>query len=801
MFFNSVKCTICGAKVKGNANHCGECGTKIDKEKTNCKHCGGETTVGKFCSLCGESLLHTATPEFTNMLWQRGASDIAARIAIKDISGFLNKRVGVTEGTRALFFQGGRFFGDLGPGTHEVANICQQLTTKETAYLVYFDTSDINLTFQYPKVLTSDPTEISVGFTLVVRFEDIRNFYTNYVKDRSQVVLAELQDSFTREINDIVESIVSGESIKSFTPKGDFTKKLEHKLRSGLREGFGRIGLALIRISNLDYKSVTGEKIIEIRKETFEDWEINEARLEQFKQMMEIEDKKGTAELAKAYNDLNLAEKRAVLQDRLDKHLTNEKIRDFKNSKEYELFLRKLENEFARDEVGYEKEEVGRAKEKLISDDEMRDLVWAFEEKGEDHEIFRKHTLARVKFENELESEKRKALSTIELIGEKRALEQGIKTDFLEKELYAELKEKRTRFEHTQREDWDKWQSKKKHEKEKAELDLEMAKIQKEKEILISDTILAEKEKKMRLGQLGLREMSITEKLDELNKLEVQQAKDEHRLKVQRREQELAHQQRMDDLAARIKEATELTKVKIDEEKARAEIEIKKEKVRSEEEIKRIEALSKVSLETLISVSDSDRAVLLKDLASTRALQGFSEEQILAMNAKESPHIAEALKEKYARVGSDKVEEMYKMMLGEKDKVAAEKDKSATEARQMYENFSKMMKETFEKALETQRDTSIAAAQGMRGTFETAIETQRDTAVATTQGARPNVIATPAGTQMTVMSAGVGAGISAGQPQVEKKEPAQPQVVCQKCSWMMEAGPKYCQNCGNKMFD
>ena len=787
--FGFMKCPECGAKVKDNLNFCGDCGSKMDKERTNCIHCGGETTIGKFCSLCGKHLVHAAKPEIKEILWARGPSDIAARLAIDDIDEFLNKKVGVSVGTRPLFFQGRRIFGDLEPGTHNAGSILRILSERAPAYIVFFDTGDINLSFSVEQIRTADPTEGAVNFTLVVRLDEIKNFYTNFMKDRTRVSLADIQDNFKVEIADIVESIVSTESIKAFTPKGEFTKKLEHRLRSDLREQFGRMGITLVRISILACKFLIGDKIADIWEETFKKFEVNKAKLDQFKKMMAQKDEIKIAEIVKEYNQLNRAEKRSLLQDRLDKFLTKERIREFKNGKEYELYLRKLENEFAKYEVSYEKEETVREKEKLIRDDEMRDLVWTFEEKGEDHEIFRKHTLVRVKLENELELRERVALAHIELIGKERALKQGIDLDIERKKLYEEIEQRRMRFEADQKEAWERFQTQKKTVKEKAELDVELTKMEAEKRCIMLDQELDEKEKKMRMGQLALREMSLTEKMDRFNKLEAQQAEDEHQLQVRRKEQELANQERMDELTARLKKAAELSKITLEEETARSRV-----------ELQRIDALSKVSVETLISVSDSDRALLLKDLASTRALQGFSEEQILAMNAKESPHIAEALKEKYARASSEKVEKMYEKMLAEKDKTSIDSremyEKSSAESRQMYEQFAGMMKSTFEKALENQRDTSIAVSEGMKSTFQTAIETQRDTAVATTQGARPNVIATPAGNQMTVVSAGVGAGIPPGQSQAEKKEPAQAQVICQKCSWMMTAGSKFCQNCG-----
>ena len=169
---------------------------------------------------------------------------------------------------------------------------------------------------------------------------------------------------------------------------------------------------------------------------------------------------------------------------------------------------------------------------------------------------------------------------------------------------------------------------------------------------------------------------------------------------------------------------------------------IKAKHKREEMEIEtdKIERLSKLGVEALISGSDSEKAAMLKDLKQTEILKGMTEEQILAMSAKDSDELAKAFQEKFKGLSAEKQEELYKDMMSQKD------------------SSMKTMQEMFNKALETQRDAVTGVAQGVKVLYP------HDS-----QGSG-------------------GAGTSSDN------------LICPKCKSTVKAGTKFCNNCGNDMF-
>ena len=86
--------------------------------------------------------------------------------------------------------------------------------------------------------------------------------------------------------------------------------------------------------------------------------------------------------------------------------------------------------------------------------------------------------------------------------------------------------------------------------------------------------------------------------------------------------------------------------------------------------------------------------IRLAELRNTEVIKGMSEEQILAMAAQKSCAVADAIKEKFRSMGSERIEEMYKKML---------EDKSG---------FAEQLKSMFSTALDTQSGASVGVAHG-----------------------------------------------------------------------------------------
>ena len=119
-------------------------------------------------------------------------------------------------------------------------------------------------------------------------------------------------------------------------------------------------------------------------------------------------------------------------------------------------------------------------------------------------------------------------------------------------------------------------------------------------------------------------------------------------------------------------------------------------------------------------------------------INNLSDDVGMIVAVEDSPALAKAFEEKFKSLSAEKQEQLYKEMIADKDK------------------STKIMQEMFNKALETQRDVSVAAAQGVT----------------------PNVVYPPPG-----QTAQAGAEV----------------VICPKCKSKSTLSQKHCTNCGNKM--
>jgi hypothetical protein len=173
--------------------------------------------------------------------------------------------------------------------------------------------------------------------------------------------------------------------------------------------------------------------------------------------------------------------------------------------------------------------------------------------------------------------------------------------------------------------------------------------------------------------------------------------------------------------------------------------------------VTRLERLSQLGIEALISASGADQARMLKDLKQTEILKGMTEEQILAMGAKDSPELAKAFQEKFKGMSAAEQEKLYREMMAQKD------------------NQIKVMQEMYNKGLETQRDATVGVAQG----------------------GRINAVYPPPGQPGFYTAPGQGGYYPPPGPGGTGGAEV---VVCQKCRSKVATGQKFCNNCGSEMF-
>jgi len=154
-------------------------------------------------------------------------------------------------------------------------------------------------------------------------------------------------------------------------------------------------------------------------------------------------------------------------------------------------------------------------------------------------------------------------------------------------------------------------------------------------------------------------------------------------------------------------------------------------------QLERLDKLNTLAPEALIAASPAEQARLLAELRQTEALKGMTEEQILARAAERSPAVAAAIAEKYRSAGSQA---------------------SKAELLAVYERM-----------FSAQQSQSQQHQEALQRLMETALQTQRDTAVAAASSGRPPVAAPAA---------------------------ASPSAFCRACGQPLAAGSRFCGKCG-----
>lgn len=189
-------------------------------------------------------------------------------------------------------------------------------------------------------------------------------------------------------------------------------------------------------------------------------------------------------------------------------------------------------------------------------------------------------------------------------------------------------------------------------------------------------------------------------------------------------------------------------------------------------EVDRLQTLSSMSAEALIAASPKDQAEMLAGLKETEALKGLSEEQILARAAADSPEVANAFAEKFRSAGNQESQEQMQQMY---ERMLEQQAKSSEQLVASQQGNAQMLKDLMETALQTQRDTSVASAQGPVG-----------------QG--PSVIYPPAGSGASTVVGSQQAPAQQASP--VSNPPAQADVDCPVCQQQSPAGSQFCGGCG-----
>jgi len=394
--FGKIKCKNCGAKNPKNAKFCKECGSNL--KGTICSGCGAPINPDdKFCPNCGSSITQIeverkskATPIAKETgkikVWSRMPQDFARRLEIKDIKGILTKKITIESGTKALFLQGGRFFGELPPGTYTVGGALKaikDLNLSEKATVILVDDSDTELNFSISGLRTSEEFPAGAIGTLVISIENPIMFFNNLMKGRDLVKTTDIEDILRNEMKNILQSKIKQHSFDDLYGNLELKQEIAQDFEHLMNTTLSRLGLRLIHLKYFDYEESYWKDVLEKRRE--ESIEKQRAKIMQSARERILGDKihalKTEAEIAKYIDEidknklLRSYEKDELIIDLKAKLEEKELLRKQKAEvleKEHELELKRKEEEYQLEKEGKE-DELDR-KELEMGLDALRDL-------------------------------------------------------------------------------------------------------------------------------------------------------------------------------------------------------------------------------------------------------------------------------------------------------------------------------------------------------------------------------------------------------------------------------------------
>ena len=392
--FDTVKCRSCGAENKQNSKFCSQCGQLVAGQL--CSKCGQPVRAGAtFCSNCGASAQQGATassatfpeayPDLSKSnVWQRRPNDLAHRFEASDLNSYfagVTKKITVMQGTKAIFLQGGKYQGDLPPGTYTADSLLEFLKTLnfyEKTTIILVDDGDIPIDFSIGELRTSENFDAGVKGKMVVKVDKPILFFDNLMKSRPHLEVIDLFSYIRNELLNILQSKIKGYSFEDLYGNPELKKELEQDFEHNLSTTLSRLGLQLVHLPYFDYdesywkdiiqqRGTMSRELLQNREKMRKEAEIKRAAYEQ-----KVEDTVKDNEIYRAQVMAD-TEREKLDRKRFDEittmireRLTDDKMNEFKNAEDLEKYLYSID------------------KDKVIRVNEMTDLKIAFDRNRSD---------------------------------------------------------------------------------------------------------------------------------------------------------------------------------------------------------------------------------------------------------------------------------------------------------------------------------------------------------------------------------------------------------------------------------
>jgi predicted amidophosphoribosyltransferase len=393
--FLGGKCPSCGKEVSKFRQFCPHCGADAETLLRKCSDCGALAKAGsQFCSMCGAPIAHRGSVVVDEVRWRRKPGEFARRFDIEDIRGLLQIGVTVDHGTQAMLMQDGALARTLSPGFYGIDSAWQEVKLDHSMSVLAADTGNTEMEFIEEEALSRDRIKYRVRVALVVELAAPQHFLANVMKGEEAYSVVQLRDYLAPEVRDAIAEAVRQHDSNALKADAAIKARITSDLFNHMRSTLDRLGLHLVQLRSLDLNQPEVAKLDAAEGKTA---------------MME--------------NLRDISRRRIDVWDELKKLAASKKMLEVANEEELAKFMRDVD------------------KDRLIRDEEMKDLKFAFAEKREDRELARKHLLGKLDIEQRLERQRLDLLGQADI--EREVAE--VRLSAQRAQLEAELHEQRER--------------------------------------------------------------------------------------------------------------------------------------------------------------------------------------------------------------------------------------------------------------------------------------------------------------------------------------------------------------------
>jgi len=411
--FGTVKCGSCGADNKKESKFCSCCGHLISGQL--CGKCGQPVRSGSpFCSSCGTSVQQTTTassapyPDASQNLsklniWQRRPNDLAHRFEVSDLNSFFlgaTKKVTVMQGTKAIFLQGGKYMGDLPPGTYTAGGLVEFLKTLnlfEKTTIILVDDGDIPVDFSIGELRTRESFEAGVKGRMVVKVDKPILLFDNLMKSSPHLEVFDLLTNVRNEMLNVLQSKIKGYSFEDLYGNLELRNELQQDFEFNLTTTISRWGLQLVHLPYFDYDESYWQDIIKTRGTLSRELIANREKMRQeadiglqkYEQQVATKVKetgiKQSDEMADREREILERKRFDEITVLLRERLTDDKMNEFKNADDLEKFLFSID------------------KDKVIRENDMKDLKILYDNNRADKITARQLMIERIEQRHRLD--------------------------------------------------------------------------------------------------------------------------------------------------------------------------------------------------------------------------------------------------------------------------------------------------------------------------------------------------------------------------------------------------------------